>query len=99
MRIAISQNRDHLIATVRGIYPGGSTNLHAGLVNARNIFANQAKSNRLRRVFVFSDGLVNVGVTDHDAILSFVQSLVHEHRITTTSFGIGSDFDDKLMTA
>jgi hypothetical protein len=53
-------------------------------------------SEQVRRIFLFSDGMVNTGVTDPHVIKQHVSSWAAEG-ITTTTFGIGSEFDESLM--
>lgn len=50
----------------------------------------------LRRIFLFSDGRVNRGLTNPHAIRARVASWAGEG-IVTGSFGIGADFDEPLM--
>lgn len=50
----------------------------------------------MRRIFLFSDGHVNVGITDPQDIKCKVSNLANAG-ITTSSFGIGADFDEPLM--
>eukprot|EP00040_Diaphanoeca_grandis_P036600 m.233818 g.233818 ORF g.233818 m.233818 type:complete len:620 (+) comp33649_c3_seq1:199-2058(+) len=50
-----------------------------------------------RRIMLFSDGLVNCGETNQAKILDNVKALVAQG-ITVSTFGIGNDFDEPLMT-
>jgi len=50
----------------------------------------------VRRIFLFSDGCVTSGVREPDVIKRHVAAWAEEG-ITTTAFGIGSDFDEPLM--
>jgi len=50
----------------------------------------------VRRIFLFSDGCVNVGVRDPETIRQRVAAWA-EAGITTSTFGIGTDFDEPLM--
>jgi len=50
----------------------------------------------MRRIFLFSDGRVNVGTTDPQAIQRKVSTWANAG-ITTGTFGIGADFDEQLM--
>jgi Ca-activated chloride channel family protein len=52
----------------------------------------------LNRVILLSDGLANVGVTNSDAISSDVHSLA-QRGISTTTMGVGNDYDEKLLEA
>lgn len=47
---------------------------------------------------LFSDGLVNAGETRSDKIMARVHELYTKHRITVSTFGIGTDFDEPLMS-
>merc|ERR1712151_735008 len=50
----------------------------------------------MRRVFIFSVGVVNIGVTDPGQIKAAVERWARAG-ITTSSFGIGNGFDEALM--
>eukprot|EP00401_Gymnodinium_catenatum_P004040 CAMPEP_0117562980 /NCGR_PEP_ID=MMETSP0784-20121206/55253_1 /TAXON_ID=39447 /ORGANISM="" /LENGTH=543 /DNA_ID=CAMNT_0005360601 /DNA_START=23 /DNA_END=1655 /DNA_ORIENTATION=- len=50
----------------------------------------------MRRIFLFSDGRVNAGITDPQAILRQVSTWASAG-ITIGTFGIGADFDEPLM--
>lgn len=50
----------------------------------------------LRRIFLFSDGRVNVGIKDPESIRRKVSAWANAG-ITTGTFGIGADFDEPLM--
>merc|ERR1719375_694988 len=97
--------KEALRGRVEAVQAGGGTNLYAGLESAVALLGAQgATSNKkleadqeaLQRVFLFSDGCVNAGVTNHEEIFSAVRTWAGEG-ITTTSFGIGADFDETLM--
>jgi len=47
---------------------------------------------------LFSDGLVNAGVTSHDAIFEKVVQLRMQQGVSTSAFGVGGDYDRRLMT-
>jgi len=49
------------------------------------------------RMFLFSDGLVNHGVTDKTQILRNVSDTYEKHNIQISAFGLGDDFDEELM--
>ncbi|KAG0042067.1 hypothetical protein BGZ83_000951 [Gryganskiella cystojenkinii] len=63
----------------------------------------QEKSNKRQekahRVFLFSDGLVNAGVTSPEVIMSHVKNWLAGTDISISTFGIGDGYDEKLMTA
>ncbi|KAL6047955.1 VWFA domain-containing protein [Balamuthia mandrillaris] len=96
---SISQ-RDALRAKVNSIQAGSYTNLWAGLERGAELLVRHAKAGYCPRVFLFSDGLVNEGVQDKGRILNKVANeLYGPHGIQVSTFGLGSDFDEELMTA
>jgi len=57
-----------------------------------------SKQGYTRRVFLFSDGLVNEGVTDKKKILDMTSKDVYtELDVKVSAFGLGDDFDEELM--
>lgn len=48
------------------------------------------------RCLLLTDGLANVGVTDHDEIVRQCAAW-RERRVATTAFGVGADFDETLL--
>jgi len=49
-----------------------------------------------KRIFIFSDGLVNEGLKEHKQIFNLVHT-IHEEKINVSAYGIGADFDENLM--
>lgn len=94
-------NKDGLKGLVKAVRAGTSTNLHGGLQKGAHLLTvegeNTVEDRSIRRVFLFSDGLVNAGLIDKPQILAAVDELV-KTGTTVTTFGIGSSFDESLMT-
>lgn len=98
--------KEAMRSRIDGIRSGGTTNLCGGLQRAASLLGSrvdfdskvsvQPLDSGVRRIFLFSDGCVNAGVTDSHEIRRRVATWAEEG-ITTTSFGIGSDFDEPLM--
>jgi len=95
------QKKDALKEQVRAVASGSSTNLNAGLEKGVSLLLDQkikkGEGKPIKRVFIFSDGLVNEGVCDSGKILKSVDAYV-ANGVTISSFGIGTDFDKVLMT-
>jgi Mg-chelatase subunit ChlD len=91
-------NRDYLLARIAELTPQSSTNLYAGLEKAEAVLRLQSDRSSTKRIFLFSDGLVNMGVTARPAILRKVEEL-REKGTTTAAFGIGADYDETLMSS
>eukprot|EP01118_Nematostelium_gracile_P019967 TRINITY_DN949_c0_g1_i1.p1 TRINITY_DN949_c0_g1~~TRINITY_DN949_c0_g1_i1.p1 ORF type:complete len:689 (-),score=205.57 TRINITY_DN949_c0_g1_i1:570-2636(-) len=77
------------------IQPAGCTNLVAGTKLAYQTLA-QDPPHLIKKIFLFSDGCVNSGITDPKTILAEIASYYHDG-VGTSAFGIGADFDEKLM--
>ena len=101
--------KDNLKSQIHAVGVGGSTNLFGGLQSAAELLGQDAPGahedeartpstpcSRVRRIFLFSDGCVNAGVTDPAHICRQVAAW-SDAGITTTTFGIGADFDEPLM--
>ncbi|PHJ38481.1 hypothetical protein P378_09395 [Desulforamulus profundi] len=61
------ENKDALKMAVESIYPGGSTNLSGGMLLGLREVKLAHKENQINRVLLLTDGMANVGVTDHGA--------------------------------
>lgn len=105
--------KERLQACVRALQVRGQTNLLGGLERAAELLSASGAGHLqpepelegaeetsgaecVRRIFIFSDGHVNVGVTDPVEIKRAVATWAAAG-ITTSSFGIGNDFDEALM--
>jgi Ca-activated chloride channel homolog len=54
--------------------------------------------NVVRRVLLLTDGLANVGITDHSE-LQGAAAKFREQGIATSTFGVGADFDEALLAS
>lgn len=83
------------LATVE---PRGSTNLHAGwLTGCEQVAAGLAEQG-VNRVLLLTDGLANAGITDRDELGRLAYDL-RRRGVTTSTFGVGVDFDEALLQA
>ena len=83
---------------VRGITANGSTDLHAGWLRGGEMLAPSAGQNATCHVILLSDGQANRGVQAVNRICEQVSALA-EAGVTTTTVGLGEDFNEELMTA
>ena len=91
-------NRALMLNKLKSLYASDGTNLMSGFDQMKILLDKYSKRTSLKRIFVFSDGQINEGVTAHDQLLHEVKSMKNKYELTICSFGIGSDFDAKLMT-
>lgn len=84
---------EYLADVVARIQPGGSTNLYGGWVRGAKMLKPGG------HVVLLSDGLANVGrFTDADSLSHHAGISYREYRITTTTIGVGEDYDERLMS-
>ncbi|MCX7800626.1 MAG: VWA domain-containing protein [Fimbriimonadales bacterium] len=74
------------------VQSGGCTNLHGGWLRGVHLLPNGG------HVVLLSDGLANAGLfTDAEGLANEAARARREHGVTTSTIGIGMDFDERLM--
>lgn len=91
-------NRAEVVESVKQIETAGCTNIVSGIVTAIETISATTTPNVNRRVFIFSDGEINVGVQDRSQILNIIGYIQQHFQINFTSFGFGNHFDEALMS-
>ena len=90
-------NKEKIYAQVDRIFPRGSTNLWGGTEMGYAFVQRNYKPGYINRVLLISDGLANTGLTDsliiHEKVDGFKES-----GITLSTFGVGLDYNETLMT-
>ncbi len=84
-----------LIDSIRHIRSGGNTNLAGGWLTGAQEVADHTDG-RLARVILLTDGLANVGMTD-PAELAHHAAELRARGVSTTTMGIGADFNEDLL--
>lgn len=97
------KDKQELIRKVRSINTGSSTNLEGGMrkgfelaKDVKMLIGN--KRDMVNRVLLLSDGLANVGISDPDQLSSISGNFFNENRISISTFGVGVDYNEDLMT-
>ena len=83
---------------VQGITADGSTDLHAGWLRGGEMLAPKAGNQSICHTILLSDGQTNRGLTNTARICEQVSALASAG-VTTTTVGLGADFNEELMTA
>ena len=94
--VASSAERARAAAQLRGVDARGSTNLHGGWLTGCEQVAAGLSPDGVNRVLLLTDGLANVGITDHPELQRLAGEL-RDRGITTSTFGVGTDFDESLL--
>jgi Ca-activated chloride channel family protein len=79
------------------IQPRNMTNLHGGWLKGAETLAPRAGRGMVSRVILLSDGQANRGLLSKEAIYEQVRELASAG-VTTSTVGIGFDFNEELMT-
>lgn len=89
--------KDKLRELIQKIEPGSSTNLSGGMLEGYAQVARNYRTGQVNRVLLLSDGLANTGITDPVA-LKEIASQKNRGGVTLSTFGVGNDFNEDLMT-
>ena len=91
-------DRQYIKRLISGIWPGGSTNLHGGLMlGYQEVKKNFNSMYFNNRVILLTDGIANRGVTDPQEIAQDSR-LYNEQGIYLSTIGLGREINDQLMS-
>lgn len=93
----VGRDRAELHRIIAGLYPGGATFLSGGLEEGFRQAKTGQRRGTLSRVLLLSDGLANRGVTNRGNLRELA-AVMSEKGISVSTFGVGNDFDEELMT-
>lgn len=92
----LCQNKEGIITAIQNIYEGGMTNLHKGWLMGAEQVALKKDIKSINRVLLLSDGNANEGLTDVNELKNHCSRLA-DTSITTSTYGLGSSFNEELM--
>jgi Ca-activated chloride channel family protein len=92
------RDKSDLKDKISKLQPGGFTNLSEGMFEGYDQVNNTYSRGYVNRVLLLSDGLANRGVTDRYKLADMVRDLNRRDGITLSTFGVGNDFNENLMT-
>jgi len=95
---SVDQVRGIIDNLVQGITATGGTDLHAGWLRGGEMLARMAGNQSVCHTILLSDGQTNRGLTNTARICEQVSALAGAG-VTTTTVGLGADFNEELMTA
>ncbi len=82
---------------IEKIQSGSSTNLSGGMMEGYAQVLRNYKAGMVNRVLLLSDGLANAGITN-PLQLKKITAEKNNHGLTLSTFGVGTDFNEDLMT-
>lgn len=81
---------------VSGVEARGNTDLGAGWLKGCEQIATHLEREGIGRCLLLSDGLANQGITDREELARHADAL-RQRGVTTSTLGIGADFDELLL--
>jgi Ca-activated chloride channel family protein len=90
-------DRKALHLALSRVHSGGSTNLHGGWQAGADGLLPGANEAALARVILLSDGNANVGEITDTAGIAALCAQAAERGVTTSTYGLGRDFNEDLM--
>jgi len=97
-QVVTEQHRQELLGHIDVLQPGGWTNLSGGwLAGCQESAAHELPTN-VNRVLLLTDGLANRGILDVEELIHHAREL-RRRGITTSTFGVGLDFNEHLLEA
>ena len=95
---ATPEARRRALDALNRIDARGSTNLGEGWLRGCEQVARRLSERGVNRCLLLTDGLANKGITDRLELERHAREL-RERGVTTTTFGVGADFDERLLQA
>lgn len=91
-------DKEKIKSKIDKIKARGSTNLWGGTEQGYEYVKKNYNPGFINRVLLISDGLANVGLTDSTLIRIKVQKFKDDDGISISTFGVGLDYNETLMT-
>ena len=94
---ATAEARRNAIAKLASIDARGSTDLHGGWKAGCEQLGAHLGAQQVGRCLLLTDGQANVGTVDPAELAALASAARKTGRIATSTFGIGEDFDERLL--
>ncbi len=95
---ASAESLDLALRKLDAIEARGSTDLGTGWLKGCEQVAAHLTDEAVGRCLLLTDGLANAGITGQDALSQHAAELQARH-VATSTFGVGADFDERLLAA
>lgn len=97
-RLADADAKREALHRLASIGPRGNTNLSGGWLRGAEQVASALDPEAVNRVLLLTDGLANEGITDRTDLERHASEL-RARGVSTSTFGVGEDFDERLLGA
>jgi Ca-activated chloride channel family protein len=96
--LAAVTDRSAFRGAVKTIRSGGNTDLHHGWETGLAELRSASQEGAINRILLLSDGQANAGITD-PARLAELCGQAQQQGVSTSTYGLGMNFEEGLMTA
>ena len=86
------------IEQVQDLQARGDTDLGGGWLKGCAQIAGHLERDQVGRCLLLTDGLANRGIINHGELTRHAEAL-RQRGVTTSTFGVGADFDERLLEA
>lgn len=93
-----NKNRHEVKANINRIRTGGCTNISGALETAADLFTSADTEKYNCKIVLLSDGCANVGLDSEAQFVEFMPKILNRS-ISTSSIGLGDDYDLGIMEA
>ncbi len=97
-RTATAKAKQDALLRLQTVDARGSTDLHGGWTAGAEQVKSHLATDGVNRCLLLTDGLANIGLTEPVALAAFAKDL-RASGVATSTFGVGADFDEVLLTA
>ena len=94
--LATPDNRRQALTRLNAVDARNQTNLGEGWLRGCAQVAEYLTEDGVNRTLLLTDGLANVGMTNREELAGHAAQL-RQRGISTTTFGVGTDFDENLL--
>ena len=91
-----AESKPVLQQRIASIHSGGMTNLCDGWLTGCQQIAEVSDPALFTHALLLTDGLANVGITDHTELATHARELARRG-VSTSTFGVGRDYDQNLL--
>jgi Ca-activated chloride channel homolog len=94
----LATNKAQIKRMIDGVQVAGGTCMSCGMLSGYDEVKKYFQQQRVNRVLLLTDGLANEGISDARSLNALANEKATKDRITLSTFGVGADFDEKMLT-
>jgi Ca-activated chloride channel homolog len=91
-------NKEQIKKMIDGINVAGGTCMSCGMFSGYDEVKKYFEQQHVNRVLLLTDGLANAGISNRKSLDSIANKYATTDRITLSTFGVGANFDEKMLT-